>query len=198
MRRKVAGAAVGATIAALLAGCNATPDDVETAVSSASSVQSSVMASVESEASSAAAQATAALEEARAAAIAGTGAQIPAPPDFNPLHTGFVYAGDYTVTATTGEQLRDGYASIGDSVEFDLSGLAPLPADRTVNIYTDGAAVIIYLPTEVRVRTKCTATHAIAECTNELHNPQAASGILTLEIETIGGDIAAIESQAMQ
>lgn len=194
MRRNIALVGAGLAVGVLLAGCNNKPDDVEAAVSSASSVQSSVMASVESEASSAVAEAHAALEQSRNDAFVGTGAPIPAPADFDPLGTGHVFAGDYVVTAHTVDQLRDAYASVGDTAQFQLGALEPLAADRTVNVYTDAAAVSVYLPSNVPVRLHCNAVNAFADCGTGSFNSQTPGGVLTLNIETRGGDIAAIQS----
>lgn len=185
MRKKVLAVGFGVAVLTLVTGCGNSVDEVESALSSASNVQSSVMSSAESQANSMLSEATSAANE----AFQGFGAEIQAPEGFDPLGNGKVYGGAYKVTATSIDELEENYASVGGAADFDLTGLQPLAGDRTVNIFVQGGAVNVQLPTIVPVRAVCDAHGGDAQCNPEPYNPDAAGGTLTLNIHSHDGAI---------
>lgn len=125
-----------------------------------------------------------------------SGQEVPAPEGFDPLGTGKVYSGAFSVTATKGSDLKADYALVDGTAYFDLGDLAPLDKETTVNVYVRNGGVSMILPKDVPVELQCDIKDGEGECPTDRYNPDASGEALRMKLDVTGGKVEVAELEA--
>ncbi|MDO5077100.1 hypothetical protein [Corynebacterium sp.] len=124
------------------------------------------------------------------------GQEVPAPEGFDPLGTGKVYSGAFSVTATAGSDLKTDYALIDGTAYFDLGDLEPLDNETTVTVHVRNGGVSVILPKDVPVELQCDIKDGEGDCSADRYNPDASGEVLRMKLDVTGGKVDVAELEA--
>ncbi|WJZ01754.1 hypothetical protein [Corynebacterium freiburgense] len=125
----------------------------------------------------------------------GTGEEVDAPEGFDPLGTGKVYEGSYSVTAAQGSDLRPQYASIKGTAYFDLGDLQPLEDDLKVDVFVQQGGVSVIVPNGVPVKIQCAEASGEHGCKDQSFHEGGEGKTLTLVLDSKDGPVEVAELQ---
>ncbi|MDO4687180.1 MAG: hypothetical protein Q4A92_11605 [Corynebacterium sp.] len=125
----------------------------------------------------------------------GSGEEVDAPEGFDPLNTGKVYGGSYSVTVTKAEELDTAYASVDGTAYFDLGDLSKVESDTEVNVHVRNGSISVILPKQAVVEIKCEAGSAEQGCEAKKFNDAVGGKVLTLVLDSPDGPVEVAELQ---
>ncbi|AGF71614.1 hypothetical protein A605_03000 [Corynebacterium halotolerans YIM 70093 = DSM 44683] len=91
--------------------------------------------------------------------------------------------GDQRWAPVNGQELQPAYSGGVGSTDLDLSGLAPLNEERTVEVNGGIGSLDIQLPTGVPVELECVSGLGELDCRDGLYNEDAEGETLTLTVQ---------------